>query len=57
MLSGNKMAKPIGRIYFNETCLSGYIIVGNNFCVKFGIPITNGVEEKNAWIYPSKKEE
>jgi len=47
------MTKPIGRIWVNGTCISGYIVVGQNICVKFAAEKNFG----SNWVYPSKKDE
>lgn len=55
------MAKPIGRIWLNENCMSGYLIVqvSDEFepvVCKFGskIPDVNGTP---TWLYPPKSQD
>ncbi|MBU1105595.1 MAG: hypothetical protein KKB51_02920 [Candidatus Riflebacteria bacterium] len=50
------MAKPIGRIWINENCMSGYLIVqvSDEFepvVCKFGCSLKNNP----TWLYPPKE--
>lgn len=51
------MTKPIGRIWFNKDCVSGYITICldgvNNICIKFAADS----KFSPAWIYPPKAKE
>jgi len=44
------MTKPIGRIWLNDECISGYIVTCGNVCIKFAASTNSDVN----WIYPSK---
>lgn len=46
------MSKPIGRLYFNGKCVSGYVIIGN-YALKFAAEINDGGK---SWIYQSKNQ-
>lgn len=48
------MVKPIGRIWVNENCISGYIVFGENQTdiVKFAC---ERVDAGNVLVFPSKK--
>ena len=48
------MAKPIGRIWTHGNCISGYIVVGMNICVKFACEKKDG---GTSWIYASKEKD
>jgi hypothetical protein len=50
-----KMTKPIGRVWINDDCISGYIVYGpmQTDIIKFAFE----KKYKQAWIYPSKKKE
>lgn len=47
------MTKPIGRLWNNGGCVSGYIILGTT-CIKFAASTDNG---SPAWIFPAKEKE
>jgi len=45
--------KPIGRLYFNKSCISGYIVIGEQ-AIKFA---SENKSLGNSWIYLSKKQQ
>lgn len=48
------MAKPIGRLYFNGNCISGYIVIGQNQVIKFA---AERAEMGTRWIYQSLEQQ
>lgn len=50
------MAKPIGRVWKNNGCMSGYIIIGPNQgdIIRFAFSTENGTP---AFIFPKKEKD